>query len=268
MSDFIAQHESAIRLGLFFGILAAMALAELAWPRRTLSQPKWRRWGANFGIVVIDTVMLRLLFPVLAVGFAATAQANGWGLFNLAALPGWLEVALAVAALDCLIYWQHRLFHTVPVLWRMHRMHHADIDFDVSTALRFHPIEIALSMLIKLAAVALIGPAPLAVLIFEVLLSGAAMFNHGNLRLPAGLDRLLRLVLVTPDFHRVHHSVRPEEHNANYGFNLPWWDYLFASYRRQPADGHAGMTIGLAAWRGPDCSNLAWMLMLPFRRQG
>jgi len=265
MDAVILSHEGTIRLAAFAGILLLVALAERLWPRRRPSQPRLRRWPANFTIVVIDTAVLRLLFPLLAVGAASLAAERGWGLFNLLAWPGWLELILAVLAFDALIYWQHRLFHAVPLFWRLHKMHHADLDFDVSTALRFHPVEIVLSMLIKIAAVMLLGPAAVAVLLFEVLLNGLAMFNHGNLRLSPTLDRQLRRVLVTPDFHRVHHSVRPEETNSNYGFNLTWWDHLFGSYRAQPADGHSGMRIGLEAYRDPVCSNLGWMLMLPFR---
>lgn len=266
--DSLLQHEGPIRLGIFAGVLAAMALLEWLAPRRRLTLGRGRRWLSNFAIVVIDTAALRLLFPVLAVGAALAAEAAGWGLFNLVGLPVWLEIVLAVLALDLLIYWQHRLFHEIPLFWRMHRMHHADNDIDVTTALRFHPLEIVLSMLIKLAAVWLLGPAAVAVLIFEVLLNGTAMFNHANIRMPRALDRVLRLIVVTPDMHRVHHSVYGEETNSNYGFNLPWWDWLFASYRDQPRDGHEGMQIGLPAWRGAVCAHLGWMLMVPFRGDG
>ena len=261
----ILAYEGAVRLGIFLAVLAIVLALEWALPRRRLTQSRRRRWAANFGIVVIDSLMLRLAFPILAVGLAIVAADRGWGLFNIVGLPVWLEVLASVILLDALIYWQHRLFHTVPLLWRLHRMHHADLDFDVSTALRFHPLEIALSMLIKMAAVLLLGPSALAVIVFEVLLNGTAMFNHGNLRLPGWLDRALRKVIVTPDFHRVHHSVRQEETNSNYGFNLTWWDYLFGSYRGQPHDGHTGMTIGLAQYRDAVCASLVWMLLLPFR---
>ncbi|MBL6953921.1 MAG: sterol desaturase family protein [Alphaproteobacteria bacterium] len=265
MSESIMQNEGTIRLSISLGVLVVMALWEFAAPRRDLGQSKWRRWGGNLGIVVLNTITVRLLFPILAVGAAVWAEQKGWGLFNLVALPGWLEVAAAAALLDMVVYWQHRLFHVIPLLWRMHRMHHADLDFDVTTALRFHPFEIVLSMLIKLAAVLILGPAALAVLIFEVLLNGTAMFNHGNVRLPLGLDRWLRLLVVTPDMHRVHHSIDGREYNSNFGFNLPWWDHLFGSYQDQPAAGHAGMRIGLRAYSGKICANLIWMLVLPFR---
>ena len=259
------QNEGTIRLSIFLGVLVAMALWEIAAPRRALGQSKWRRWGGNLGIVILNTITVRLLFPILAVGVAVWADQKGWGLFNLLALPGWLEVAAAAALLDLVVYWQHRLFHVIPLFWRMHRMHHADLDFDVTTALRFHPFEIVLSMVIKIAAVLILGPAALAVLIFEVLLNGTAMFNHGNVRLPLPLDRWLRLLVVPPDMHRVHHSIEGREYNSNYGFNLPWWDRLFGSYRDQPAAGHSQMQIGLRAYSGRICANLIWMLVLPFR---
>lgn len=259
------QNEGTIRLSIFLGVLVTMALWEIAAPRRPLSQSKFRRWGSNLGIVVLNTMVVRLLFPILAVGAATWAEQKGWGLFNVVALPGWLEVAAAAALLDLVVYWQHRLFHVIPLFWRMHRMHHADLDFDVTTALRFHPFEIILSMGIKLLAVLFLGPAALAVLIFEVLLNGTAMFNHGNVCLPLGLDRWLRLLVVTPDMHRVHHSIEAAEYNSNFGFNLPWWDRLFGSYRGQPAAGHMDMRIGLRAYSGKICANLIWMLVLPFK---
>jgi sterol desaturase/sphingolipid hydroxylase (fatty acid hydroxylase superfamily) len=259
------QNEGTIRLSIFLGVLLIMALWEVAAPCRPLSQGKPFRWFGNLGIVVLDTIVVRLVFPILAVGAAYWAEQKGWGLFNLLPLPGWLEIAVAVALLDMIVYWQHRLFHMIPLFWRMHRMHHADPDYDVTTALRFHPLEIVLSMLIKLAVVMILGPAALAVLIFEVLLNGTAMFNHGNVRLALGLDRWLRLAVVTPDMHRVHHSVEAGEYNTNFGFNLPWWDRLFGSYRDQPALGHEGMEIGLRAHGGKVCANLIWMLVLPFK---
>jgi sterol desaturase/sphingolipid hydroxylase (fatty acid hydroxylase superfamily) len=263
----IHANEAIIRLTVFVLVLLLMAAWEAVRPRRQATQSKPRRWFGNLTIVVIDALVLRLCFPILAVGLAFSAAADGWGLFNFTALPVWLEVVLAVILLDCLIYWQHRVFHVVPWFWRLHRMHHADNDFDASTALRFHPIEIVLSMLLKLAAVVVLGPAPLAVLIFEILLNGTAMFNHGNVRVPIALDRYLRWFVVTPDMHRVHHSVHSAEYNRNFGFNLPWWDRLFGSYAAQPRDGHEAMTIGLSRYRGAVCANVGWMLMLPFRNE-
>jgi sterol desaturase/sphingolipid hydroxylase (fatty acid hydroxylase superfamily) len=213
----------------------------------------------------VDTVLLRLAFPLLAVGLAALAARQGWGLLNRGTLPAWLAFGLAVLALDLTIYLQHVMFHAVPALWRLHRMHHTDLDFDVTTGLRFHPIEIALSMGIKLAAVTVLGPPPAAVLVFEVLLNGTALFNHGNIRLPLALDRVLRLLLVTPDMHRVHHSIFPSETNSNFGFNLPWWDRLCGTYRAQPRDGHDAMTIGIDQFREPRELWLHRLLVQPFR---
>ena len=225
------NHEPAIRLGCFIGVLVVMALWEMLAPRRRLGVGRPVRWLSNFGLVVLDTVAVRLLIALGAVGMAVLAQEHGWGLLNVVAVPSWLAVGLAVVALDFAIYLQHVLFHAVPLLWRLHMVHHADLDFDVTTGVRFHTIEILLSMSIKLAVVALLGAPALGVLIFEVLLNATSMFSHGNVRLPAWLDRLLRLVVVTPEMHRVHHSVHRCETNSNFGFNLPWWDYLFGTYR-------------------------------------
>ncbi|MEW6599466.1 MAG: sterol desaturase family protein [Nitrospirota bacterium] len=257
-------NEAVIRLGFFFGVLTVMAVWELLSPRRVLTMSKLTRWLSNLGIVVIDSFILRLIFPVLAVGVAVTGQQNSWGLLNNVQLPYWLSVGLGVLALDFVIYLQHVMVHVLPALWRFHMMHHADLDIDVTTGLRFHPVEIVVSMVIKLAAVAAIGPAPLAVLIFEVTLNGTAMFNHSNVKLPFNVDRMLRLLVVTPDMHRVHHSVTIRETNSNFGFNFPWWDRFFGTYRDQPAAGHEGMTIGLSQFRDPKENNLLRMLMLPF----
>jgi len=265
LETLVLANEPAIRLAAFVLVFAAVAVGEIARPRRTLSTSKLARWIANLGIVAIDTVVVRVLFATAAVGAAAAAQAAGWGLFNRLAWPAWLEFVLAVAALDLVIYLQHVLFHAVPGLWRLHMMHHADLDIDVTTGARFHPVEIVLSMLIKIAAVAALGPAPAAVIVFEVLLNGTAMFNHGNLRLPEKVDRVLRLFVVTPDMHRVHHSVVRRETNSNFGFNLSWWDRLFGTYRAQPAAGHEGMTIGLEQFRDPARLGLGAILLLPFR---
>lgn len=207
------------------------------------------RWTNNLGLVVIDTIVLRLSFPILAVGLAVTAQDLGWGLFNIIEVPGWVAVLVSIVVLDLVIYLQHVMFHAVPALWRLHRMHHADLEFDVTTGLRFHPVEILLSMGIKLAVVMALGPPAVAVLIFEVLLNATAMFNHSNVRLPTFVDRILRLIVVTPDMHRVHHSIRPEETNSNFGFNLPWWDRLLGTYKAQPKAGHEDMSIGIEQFR-------------------
>lgn len=265
MPESVMPLEPLIRLGAFIGVFAAMALWEIAAPRRRRTASRWLRWPSNLGITALNTVLLRLVFPSAAVGLALVAAARGWGLFNNFALPGWAAVALAVAALDLVIYLQHAMFHAVPALWRLHRMHHADLDIDVTTGARFHPVEILLSMVIKLAAVAALGAPALAVLIFEVLLNATAMFNHANVRLPPALDRVLRWVVVTPDMHRVHHSIVPAETNSNFGFNAPWWDRLFGTYRAQPAAGHQGMTIGLAQFRDPRELWLDRMITQPLR---
>jgi sterol desaturase/sphingolipid hydroxylase (fatty acid hydroxylase superfamily) len=241
--------EPQLRLAVFLGVLVAMALWELAAPRRRQEIPRVIRWTNNLGLVVIDTIVLRLSFPILAVGLAVIAQDRGWGLFNIVEVPGWVAILVSVVVLDLIIYLQHVMFHSVPALWRLHRMHHADLEFDVTTGLRFHPVEILLSMGIKLAMVLALGPPAVAVLIFEVLLNATAMFNHSNVRLPQIADRVLRLIVVTPDMHRVHHSIRPEETNSNFGFNLPWWDRLLGTYRAQPKAGHEGMTIGIEQFR-------------------
>jgi sterol desaturase/sphingolipid hydroxylase (fatty acid hydroxylase superfamily) len=225
---------------------------------------KTLRWTSNLGIVVLNTVVLRLVFPVAAVGMAALAADRGWGLLNALGLPFALAVVVAVVALDLAIYLQHVMFHAMPALWRLHRMHHADLDFDVTTGARFHPLEILLSMGIKLGVVAALGPPVVAVVAFEVLLNATAMFNHSNVRLPLGLDRVLRWVVVTPDMHRVHHSVVPREANSNFGFNLPWWDRLLATYRAQPEAGHEAMTLGIGQFREPKYLRLDRMLVQPF----
>lgn len=264
MDDFVLEREMLVRAGSYLAIFATMATWELAAPRRRLTTSKGIRWLGNIGIVVLNTVALRLLFPAAAVGMAWTASEQGFGLLNNVSLPVWLAFVLSVALLDFIIYLQHVLFHAVPALWRLHMVHHADLDFDLTTGTRFHTVEMILSMVIKLGAVAALGPPVVAVLVFEILLNATAVFNHSNARLPIGLDRVLRLVLVTPDMHRVHHSTVPIEANSNFGFNLPWWDRLFGTYRAQPAAGHEGMTIGVRQFRNPQRLTLPWMLALPF----
>jgi sterol desaturase/sphingolipid hydroxylase (fatty acid hydroxylase superfamily) len=243
-----------------------MALWEVIAPRRALSVSKLRRWLNNIGVVALNTVLLRLIFPAAAVGLAFVAARRGWGVLNQIDLPVWLEIVCAVVVLDFVIYLQHVMFHAVPLFWRLHRMHHADLDFDVTTGARFHPIEILLSMVIKLATVTVLGPAAVAVLIFEILLNATSMFNHSNVRLPRALDRWLRRLIVTPDMHRVHHSILEHETNSNFGFNLPWWDRLFGTYQAQPDAGHERMVIGIHGFRNEqEVDRLAGMLWLPFR---
>lgn len=261
----LLTNEPLIRLMVFMVVLLAMAAWELLASRRPQQMRRTKRWPANLLIVVLDTAVVRLVFPLAAVGAAIHAQEQGWGLFNLLSVPDWLALILAVAALDAAVYFQHRLFHAVPWLWRLHRMHHADQEFDVTTALRFHPLEILLSMLIKIAAVLALGASPLAVIVFEILLNATAMFNHGNVRMPLRIDRYLRLFVVTPDMHRVHHSIIRSETDSNFGFNLPWWDRLFSTYRDQPEKGHLGMTIGLEYFRTEQDQRLGSMLIQPFR---
>ena len=265
MREFIMANEPAIRLAVFLGIFAAVAIGETLAPRRQRSLSRLARWPNNIGVVVVNTLVVRLAFPTAAVGLALLGETRGWGLLNLIELPFWLSVVIAVVVLDGVIYLQHVMFHAVPALWRLHRMHHADQDFDVTTGARFHPIEILLSMVLKLGAVAALGPPALGVLIFELLLNATAMFNHGNWRLPLALDRGLRWFVVTPDMHRVHHSIVPEETNSNFGFSLPWWDRLFGTYRDQPAAGHDAMTIGIEQFREPADQRLDKMLTQPFR---
>jgi len=265
MSEALVANELLIRLAAFAGIFAVMAAWEILAPRRDQKLGRRTRWSGNIGIVIVDAVLVRLVFPITAVGLALVAEARGWGLFYVLDLPTWVSVPLAVMALDLAIYLQHVLFHAVPTLWRLHRMHHADLELDVTTGTRFHPIEIILSMGIKLGAVAAMGVPAVAVLAFEVLLNATSIFNHSNVRIPAWVDRGLRWIVVTPDMHRVHHSILAPETNSNFGFNLPWWDRLFGTYRDQPAAGHLGMTIGIEQFREPAEQRLGCMLTQPFR---
>lgn len=265
MPAIIQDYEALIRVAFFLGILVAMALWELAAPRRRQEIPRLLRWTNNIGVVIIDTILVRLTFPILAVGLAIFAQERGWGLLNVLEAPVWLSIIVSVLVLDLAIYLQHVMFHAVPAFWRLHRMHHADIEIDVSTGLRFHPLEILLSMGIKLAVVAALGPPAIAVLIFEVLLNATSMFNHSNIKIPAPIDRGLRLIVVTPDMHRVHHSIEQRETNSNFGFNLPWWDRLLGTYRAQPEKGHLDMTIGIEQFRTRRDLWLDRMLIQPVR---
>lgn len=259
--------EPLLRFGAFAAVLVLMALWELAAPRRALAHGRWRRWPGNFGVLVVDTLVVRLLFPAATVGVAVAAQQRGWGLFNLVEISPWVSVPASVILLDLAIYAQHVTFHAVPPLWRLHRMHHADLDFDVTTGLRFHPLEIALSMLIKSAVVLALGAPAAAVLVFEVLLNASSMFTHGNVLLPRSADRGLRWLLVTPEMHRVHHSVLRHETDSNFGFNLSVWDRLFRTYRPQPQAGHLAMTVGIDRFRDPAELRLDRMLLQPFRNR-
>ena len=261
----LLAYEWLIRLVGFAGVIAAMALWEHWAPRRRLTVGRPSRWPGNLGVLAVDVLLVRILFPTAAVGAALVCDARGWGLFNVIPVPFVAATLVSVVLLDLAIYLQHVLFHAVPMLWRLHRMHHADLDIDVTTGVRFHPVEILLSLLIKFAVIALVGAPALAVLIFEVLLNATSMFNHSNVRMPAGIDRIVRQLVVTPDMHRVHHSIVRAETNSNFGFNFPWWDRLFGTYRPQPAAGHDDMTIGLEVFRDPAELRLDRMLLQPLR---
>lgn len=260
-------HEPLIRLSAFALVLLAMMALEHALPRRP-QRLGWRRWPSNLGLVALASLLVRLVAPLGAVGAALWAEARGLGLFPAFGLPFWLALPLAVLLLDLLVYAQHRVFHAVPLLWRLHRVHHADPELDASSGLRFHPLEILLSVGIKAAAVIALGAPPEAVLLFEVILNATAMFNHANLALPLRLDAWLRLVLVTPDMHRTHHSEIQAECDSDFGFCLPWWDRLFGTYRAQPAHGHAGMVIGTPGFRAPEQQRLDRLLVQPLRPTG
>jgi sterol desaturase/sphingolipid hydroxylase (fatty acid hydroxylase superfamily) len=259
------EFESTVRVSAFFAIFCLIAAWEWLRPRRRQSVSRRQRWPNNLGLLAVDIVAVRILAPGAALAVAAAAEAGGWGLLHAVALPGWLAIVAAIVLLDLAIYVQHVMFHAVPTLWRLHRVHHADVEFDVSTGTRFHPFEILFSTGIKCAAVAAIGAPVLAVFVFELLLNATSMFNHANASVPVRLERFLRWVVVTPDMHRVHHSVRYEESSSNFGFNLPWWDRLFGTYRTQPAAGHDAMTIGVDAFRAPEEMRLDHLLSQPFR---
>lgn len=259
------EREAAIRLLSFLTVFATVTLCEYLWPRRPLKTDKARRWFTNISIAILDTLVARLMLPVMPAVAATMAADRGWGLLSVLGTPLWLSALFSFLALDLLIYLQHRIFHRTPLFWRFHRMHHTDLDIDVSSGNRFHPVEILVSLLIKVAAVVLLGAPVVAVLLFEVILNATSLFNHGNIKIPSGVDAWLRLVLVTPDMHRVHHSAIPRETDSNFSFNFPWWDRLFGTYRDQPRDGHLDMVIGLKEFRDPNRLGLAYLLMLPFR---
>ncbi|MFO8155530.1 MAG: sterol desaturase family protein [Thiohalospira sp.] len=265
MESFILENEPAIRLGFFVGVLVLIALWEVFAPRRALTMSKAIRWGSNLGIVALNTVAVRLVFPVVAVAFAALAAEQGWGILNIVDMHPVLALIIALVVLDFAIWLQHVMVHAIPVLWRIHRMHHADLDYDLTTGNRFHPLEIILSMGLKFLVILMLGPPVLAVVIFEVILNALAMFNHGNIRLPLAVDRVLRMLIVTPDMHRVHHSPQDDETNSNFGFNLSIWDRLFGTYKAQPDKGHEAMEIGIDLFKNPRDNTLPKMLIQPFR---
>jgi sterol desaturase/sphingolipid hydroxylase (fatty acid hydroxylase superfamily) len=265
INAYVLKYEVVIRLSFFFGVFILMAIWEFIAPRRQLVLPKLLRWTNNIALVFLNSFILRLLFPAAAVGMATFASSLGWGVFNYYDVPLIVSVVVSVIVMDMVIYLQHVMVHAVPALWRLHRVHHADPDIDVTTGSRFHPLEIILSMLIKFAVIAVLGPPVLAVIIFEILLNATAMFNHSNVRLNLAVDSVLRLFVVTPDMHRVHHSVEADETNSNFGFNLPWWDRLFGTYQAQPRAGHEKMVIGIYQYNKP--AQVTWlhkMLLMPF----
>lgn len=265
MTDALLHHEPTLRLAVFLGLFTLMAASEWLGPRRARTVSRWRRWPNNVGVAVLDTLLGRLVAPAGAVGFALLAEARGWGILQQVNWPAGVELLLSLLLLDLAIYWQHRLFHLVPALWRLHRMHHADLDVDVTTGARFHPGEILLSLGFKFLVIAALGAPAVSVLAFEVLLNATSMFNHSNVQMSESLERVLRCFVVTPDVHRVHHSVLRRETDSNFGFNLPWWDWLFRTYRAQPETGHADMALGLAQFRDPEEQRLDRLLTQPFR---
>ena len=264
MNQLNLDYEPAVRLAAFFAILTAMVVWESLSPRRPRSAPKGLRWTSNLGLAAINSMVLRFLVPVAAVSAALYSARHQSGFFNMAGFTGWPAVVCGVLLLDLAIYAQHAMFHMVPLLWRLHKVHHTDTEVDVTTGIRFHPVEAVLSMGIKMGVVLVLGAPVSAVILFEIILNGTSMFNHGNVRIGTGFDRLLRLFVVTPDMHRVHHSVIIRETNSNFGFNFPWWDRLFGTYRAQPLAGHDGMVIGLARYRDPMHLSLPRLLALPF----
>ncbi len=265
MTDYILQNEESLRLGFFLVILSTMMAVEFLLPRKARVLGRGHRWLSNLLFVIIDALFVRLIFPIVAVGVAALSAQKGWGIFNLTDWPVWLEITLAVIILDMMIYWQHVAFHYIPFFWAFHKVHHADRDIDVTTGFRFHPIEIGLSLAYKMAIVILLGAPVVAVIIFEILLNGCAMFNHSNVKLPLGVDRIMRRFIVTPDMHRVHHSTIMSETNSNYGFSISLWDRIFKSYTPQPEKGHDSMVIGLDEHQTSGPASLIWSLILPFK---
>ena len=265
MSDFVLNHEASLRMGVFISILLLMMGVEALFPRKNRALGRTHRWASNLLIVIIDSIFVRFLFPIVAVGVAALSVKNGWGLLNLTPFPSWLEIVVALILLDLAIYWQHVAFHRIPFFWSFHKVHHVDRDIDVTTGLRFHPIEIVFSLLFKLGVVLVLGAPVLAVILFEIILNGCAMFNHSNVKLPLSVDRVLRRFIVTPDMHRVHHSIHMHETNSNYGFSISLWDRIFKSYNDQPQDGHDGMIIGLEEHQTKAPASLSWSLLFPFK---
>lgn len=266
LNDWISHYGVQLRVVFFVGLFLLLALSEFLFPKRPKNKdiPLKVRWVNNLSIVILDNLAMRLILPLMAIDMAFLAQENNWGIFNIYEVPYWLNIILTIVVLDLVIYLQHVMFHAIPIFWRLHRMHHTDLDFDVTTGIRFHPLEVILSMGIKIGAVALIGASAFGVLVFEVLLNATSMFSHSNLKLPLPIDRIIRCGFVTPDMHRVHHSILEHETNSNFGFNFSIWDRLFGTYRDQPSAGHQKMTIGITDFRDPKYLRLGWLLLIPF----
>ena len=265
ISHFIVENEAQVRMSFFFGILIIMGLWELKKPRRKATLSKLSRWINNLGLIFFNSFVLKILLPLTSTAMAALALENNWGLFNIYEVTPFISTILFVIIMDLIIYLQHIMVHAVPLFWRIHRVHHADLDYDVTTGARFHTLEIILSMFIKLTAIVLLGPSIFAVILFEIILNVSAMFNHGNVGLPKTLDKVLRYIIVTPDMHRVHHSIEEDETNSNFGFNLTWWDKIFGTYKKEVRKGQLKMTIGLKNIRNPKKTNRIWgMIVLPF----
>ncbi len=263
--DNILNDWPQLRIAIFLGIFLFLALCEFVFPRRAKNNvPQSTRWISNLSIVIIGNFLMRLIFPLLAIEMAILSRNYSWGIFNQFEIPYWVNIIFTIIILDLVIYLQHVMFHAVPIFWRAHRMHHADLDFDVTTGIRFHPIEVILSMGIKIGSVALIGASPIGVLIFEILLNATSMFSHSNINLPISIDRVLRCIIVTPDMHRVHHSIQEHETNSNFGFSFSFWDRIFGTYLNQPSEGHLKMTIGITDFRNPKYLRLDWLLLIPF----
>ncbi|MEE9272688.1 MAG: sterol desaturase family protein [Robiginitomaculum sp.] len=267
MAEFLTRNETALKLGIFGGVMVLMMIFEALWPRKKRTQPRGTRWVTNLGIIVIDSLFIRLLFPIVAMGVAAYAAGKGYGLLNLISLPVWGHIVFSMIVLDMAIYWQHVAAHKIPMIWMFHKMHHADRDLDATSGTRFHPVEIAASMLYKMAIALILGPHVIGVLMFEIVLNVSAIFNHANVKLPLWLDRIVRTVFVTPDMHRVHHSIIGKEFTTNYGFNMSIWDKIFGTYTDQPSKGHDGMTLGLKEYQSDNPSHLIWCLLLPFKKK-
>ena len=264
MNSLTSDSEAVLRLTIFIIVFLALAILEMIFPRRKLMMSKNRRWFTNIGMGVFNTVLIRVTIPLAGVGAALFAQDRNWGLLNLIGALDWVSIVIFLLLFDLVIYFQHRVFHFISPLWRLHRMHHTDVDYDVTTGNRFHPASILISTLIKLGLIFLMGPLPVAIVAAEVLLNITSMFNHSNIRISPRLDALLRYLIVTPDMHRVHHSVEHKEHNKNFGFNFPWWDRLFGTYLAQPESSHETMEIGIHGFQDNKSASFIRLLIQPF----